>query len=79
MRPLRRGGDIVTAQAASVAVDTPAWITFMSPLQLRQLAAHEQAIRDMERARERRRMEPLMATTGTTPCREESDLEGCTL
>jgi hypothetical protein len=55
----------------------PAWRDphFISEQKLRQFETHEQTIRDRERDRERRRMQPLMAVDRE---RFSDDFEGCT-
>lgn len=54
---------------------TPAWRDphYISAHQLRQFEAHEQTIRDRERDRERRRMQPLMNVDRD---RKSDDFEG---
>ena len=59
----------------------PAWLDprYMSEAKLRQLAAHEETIRERERARARRRLQALMPTAETKWCKHEVDFAGCTL
>jgi hypothetical protein len=50
------------------------WLVALSPVdRLRQMERHEERIRVAERARERRRMQPLMPTRWPRPSR---DFEG---